>query len=259
MVRVYLLHWNEAEAGERAERLRALGYAVDTASAGSPTLVREIGADPPAACGIDLSRLPSHGREIAMLLRTRATTRRVPLVFVDGKPDKVARIRELLPDAVYTTWDGLGPALQEAIASPPADPVTPKSSFDAYAGTPLIVKLGIKPDSVVRLVDAPAGFEDVLGELPSGAAVRRGSEQAGDLSIWFVRSRAGLESDMPAMVELAAESPLWIAWPKKASGRATDLTQQIVREAGLAAGLVDYKVCSIDRTWSGLLFRRRRV
>jgi hypothetical protein len=63
---------------------------------------------------------------------------------------------------------------------------------------------------------------------------------------------------MARMATLAENGPLWIAWPKRASGAATDLTQQRVREIGLAAGLVDYKICSIDETWSGLLFTRRR-
>jgi hypothetical protein len=76
--------------------------------------------------------------------------------------------------------------------------------------------------------------------------------------IWFVRSREALEQGIAEQVARTAHAPLWIAWPKKASKVLTDLSQQIVRETGLAAGLVDYKICSIDKVWSALLFTQRK-
>ena len=111
-----------------------------------------------------------------MALRQYKATRAVPIVFVEGQPDKVERIKELLPDAKYAAWQGIGPAIQEAIDSPPADPVRPRTVFDAYAGTPLFKKLGIKDGSRVSLVDAPQRFEDKLGNLPEGVLLQR-SEQ----------------------------------------------------------------------------------
>ncbi len=129
----------------------------------------------------------------------------------------------------------------------------------AYAGTPLPKKLGIKQNSVVVLVGAPEGFRDTLGELPAGVVLRDGPSDAFDLTIWFAESRAQLNDEMDQMIVQAESAPLWIAWPKKASKVKTDLSQQVVREAGLAAGLVDYKICSINATWSGLLFTRRKV
>ncbi len=77
------------------------------------------------------------------------------------------------------------------------------------------------------------------------------------LLLWFVTSCADLERDMAKMAEAAGPPPLWIIWPKKTPILASDLTQQIVRQAGLAAGLVDYKICAVNATWSGLLFGRR--
>jgi hypothetical protein len=77
-----------------------------------------------------------------------------------------------------------------------------------------------------------------------------------DLVLWFVRTRRELESGLERQAQL--DVPLWIVWPKKTFALAGDLTQNVVRAAGLAAGLVDYKVCAVDETWSGLLFRRRR-
>jgi fermentation-respiration switch protein FrsA (DUF1100 family) len=123
-----------------------------------------------------------------------------------------------------------------------------------YSGTPLVRKLGIKPEARLGLIGAPEGFDDTLGELPPGVRVRRrlGGEPF-DVIVAFHSSRADLERRLPALA--AALDPaggLWLAWPKRASGVATDVTEDVVRSSGLAAGLVDNKVCAIDQTWSGL-------
>ena len=135
-------------------------------------------------------------------------------------------------------------------------PARPPSS--GYSGTPLPRKLGIREDSVTAIVRGPPGFEALLGPLPSGARVSRSGRGRRDLTIWFVRSAAELRRAIPAMVEASRSGGVWIAWPKKASGVATDLTGDVVRRHGLAARLVDHKVCAIDSTWSGLRFALRR-
>jgi hypothetical protein len=257
MHRVRLLHWNEEEARERAQPLCDLGYEVEHGALDRASL-RRLRAEPPDAMVIDLNRLPSQGRDVALGIRTYKATRHVPLVFVGGVPEKVARVRDLLPDAVYTTWREIDAALAEAIAHPPPDPVVPESLMAGYAGTPLPKKLGVKAGSTVALVDAPAGFEGTLGELPAGVRVHRATDESGDVTLWFVRSAAGLECGLQRMIPAAASGALWIVWPKKASGVASDLSQAVVRAAGLAAGLVDYKVCSVDATWSGLCFTQRK-
>ena len=259
--RVQLIHWNAAEARERVERLRAAGYdaAYHELTGPDPDLRRQWRENPPAAFVIDLTRLPSHGRDVALVLRQTKVTRQVPLVFVEGEPEKVARIRQLLPDAAYASWSGIGGALKRAIARPPAEPVVPSSVMAGYSGTPLPKKLGIKANSVVTLVGAPKGFGKTLGALPDAVRLRTNGSGPRDLTIWFVRSSEELRRRIKAMAALAADAPLWMAWAKKASGVATDVSEPIVRELGLATGLVDYKICAIDATWSGLLFRRRKV
>jgi CheY-like chemotaxis protein len=258
MPRVQLIHWNAAEAEERAERLRAYGYQVACPVPQGPAFFRQLGQDPPTAVIIDLGRLPSQGRDAALTLRKQASTRRIPLVLVDGEPDKVARIRELLPDATYTTWQKIDPALAQALAQPPAELVVPRSVFEPYVGRPLAAKLGIKAGAVVDMVDAPSGFRETLGDLPEGVQVREGVGEPGHLIVWFTRSRADLQRGIGSIAARLGQGKLWIAWPKRASGAATDLSQQDVREAGLAAGLVDYKIVSIDSTWSGLLFVQKK-
>lgn len=257
MQQIRLIHWNSDEAHERATRLAALGYQVNHELPNPPAFVKELAADPPAAVVIDLSRLPSQGRDLAVLIRGRKGTRTIPLVFVGGEPEKVARTRELLPDATYTAWEVIENALAEAISHPPAQPAAPGSAFAAYAGQPLAGKLGIKPGLDLCLVDAPEGFEAKLDVLPAESQVRRAIGDGCALTLWFVRSQAELVARIGKMAAEFGDVALWIAWPKKASGQTTDLTQQMVRETGLAAGLVDYKICSIDEMWSALLFTRR--
>jgi hypothetical protein len=260
MQRIRLIHWNAAEAEERSVQLQAAGYDVNGELLDSAGL-RRLRDDPPDAVVIDLSRRPSQGRDVGLTLRKYVATRPVPLVYVGGVANKVARVREFLPDAVYTTWEKIGGTLEQAIAHPPADPVVPGSLFDVYAGTPLPKKLGIKAQSTVVLVDAPEGFEGTLGELPEGAAVRRqerSSPEPPDLILWFVRSRIELERRINEIGASIGSGGLWIVWPKKSSGVVSDLSQVVVRQVGLASGLVDYKVCAVDATWSGLRFTRRK-
>jgi hypothetical protein len=127
-----------------------------------------------------------------------------------------------------------------------------------YSGTPLPRKLGIKPDSVVILLGAPKGFTQTLGVLPKGARLRARSRSRADLTVWFVRSSGELQRSVGSLARHSHQGPLWIAWPKKASGVVTDLSEPVVRRAGLAARMVDYKICAIDATWSGLLFSRKK-
>jgi hypothetical protein len=184
-------------------------------------------------------------------------TRCVPLVFAGGDPEKVARVRQHLPDATYTGWNRIRSTMKRAIKQRPSDPIVPGSGLAGYAGTPLPKKLGVRAGSVVALVGAAAGFESVLGTLPTGAVVKRTTRGQCDLVIWFVRSRSDLERGVKRLGSAAGSGGLWILWPKKASGVASDLSQTVVRAVGLGAGLVDYKVCSVDETWSGLRFAKR--
>lgn len=130
-----------------------------------------------------------------------------------------------------------------------------------YSGTPLVKKLGIKPASRLALVGAPDGFASELIGLPADVRVTTRASGSPDLVVWFVESQQALErrvKPVSALVGTATGHGLWIAWPKKASRIPTDLTENIVRDAGLAHGLVDYKVCAINQTWSGLKFARRK-
>jgi hypothetical protein len=124
-----------------------------------------------------------------------------------------------------------------------------------YSGTPLPQKLGIKAGHRVAVVGAPPGFAHTLGDLPEGATLEAtlDSRDRYNVILLFAPSRAALTRGFGRAVKrLDPSGGLWVAWPKKASGLATDLSEDDVRRTALAAGLVDNKVCAIDATWSGL-------
>lgn len=250
-----LIHWNEVEAKQKVDLLRSAGYLVKYDKF-TPDLLRER-QDPPNAIIIDLSHLPSQGRDAAMALRSYKSTRTIPLIFVDGKPEKVERIRVQIPDAAYASWNRIVKILGDAIRHPPQEVPRARSRLEGYAGTPLPQKLGIKPGYTVSLVGAPPGFRQTLGDLPENVVLRDGTRGQSNVTLWFAKSRRELEERLRRMKIFSKNAGLWIIWPKQTSKLQTDLGQPIVREAGIAAGMVDFKICSIDPTWSGLRFTLR--
>jgi hypothetical protein len=129
------------------------------------------------------------------------------------------------------------------------------SSPSGYSGTPLPHKLGIKADARLALIRAPDGFESTLGQMPPGVLVRRQARGPVDVIVAFFDDRRELARRLPGLRDaLKPAGGLWIAWPKRSSGLATDLDENVIRALGLDAGLVDNKVCAIDQTWSGLRF-----
>ncbi|MFL5974230.1 MAG: DUF3052 domain-containing protein, partial [Solirubrobacterales bacterium] len=118
---------------------------------------------------------------------------------------------------------------------------------------PLPRKLGIKEGARVALVDAPDNFEATLGALPDGVTVRTRARGPVDVIVFFTASRAKLERRIETLrSSLDPAGRLWVAWPKRASGVPTDVTEDVVREIALAHRLVDNKVAALDETWSGL-------
>lgn len=257
MARVRLIHWHAGEAASLAELLEKAGHAVEARPLETGNFAKAR-TRPPDVYVISLDRLPSHGREVAFALRESKATRHVPIVFAGGAEGKVDKIKAALPDATYATWTQIRSAVRKAIAQAPANPIVPSGRASGYSGTPLPKKLGIKPDSTLALVRAPANFESTLGELPEGVEIKKQARGRADLAVWFPSSLADLVDRIAAMDRLVGDGTLWIAWPKKTSGIVTDLSDDSVREAGLAAGLVDSKTCAIDETYSGLRFTRRR-
>jgi hypothetical protein len=135
-----------------------------------------------------------------------------------------------------------------------------------YSGTPLPKKLGISAGDLVAFRGAPETFRGALGELPHRVTVRgrvsvprKASASRLDVIVAFFTRRSDFERHLPRLMDaLDVDGGLWISWPKGSSGVPTDITEDVVRDVGVARGMVDNKVCAIDETWSGLRLVYRR-
>ena len=253
MPRVRLFHWRADEAKLLIAALRAGGYTVDYPGDKADGSWRSLRENPPCAAVIDLTRLPSHGRHVAAEIRASKSMRSIPIVFVDGDPEKVERIRKDLPDAVYTSRSRLVSALKRV--KPLADPVVAPRMMNR-TDRMTADKLGIKAGARVALIDPPADYARVLGKLPEDALLEEEPEETLPLTLWFIREPDGYLAGLGQVRKRALTSRIWIIYPK---GRnASGLTQHLIREAALSVGLVDYKVCSVNEVWTGLLFTRKK-
>lgn len=258
MAKLVIIQWKSPDAKAAAAPLRAAGHTVRVASPDGSPGMRPLLQRPPDVFVIDLNRRPSNGVGIGVLARQRKATREVPIVFAGGDRAAVAGARKVLPDATFTTWGRVRSAIKTALGKTAKKLAVP-GTMDGYSGTPLARKLGIRAGIDVVLLGAPDDFEQTLGELPEGARVRRQARGAPDLVLLFTRSRAELQRRLPAARKLVGtKGNMWLTWPKKSSGVETDLSFDVVQKLGLATGMVDFKICAVDATWSGLRFGQKK-
>jgi hypothetical protein len=122
-----------------------------------------------------------------------------------------------------------------------------------YSGRSVVQKLGIKPGFRIYVGGAPASYGDVIGPLPADVTIVPRLKAPLDMAHVFAKQAAALRKKLPACRDaISPDGMVWVSWPKKSSGVATDVTENMVRDTALSLGLVDVKVCAIDDTWSGL-------
>ncbi|HXI40858.1 MAG TPA: DUF3052 family protein [Bryobacteraceae bacterium] len=256
---IRLICWNPDLARERAKALRGAGFTVDASPLGISGLIGHFRKVSPAVVLIDLDRLPSHGREVAIVLRNSKSTRYIPIVFAGGLAEKVERVRSELPDAFFTDWKTAGTALKKALKMRLLAPVQPVAHMQRYAASSLVRKLGVKPGMKIAVLAAPDDFEEKLGALPDGADLQPKLTRQTALALWFVRSRRELADGLEYMIARLPEGGgVWVVHPKQSGRYRADFNQRDVMTAGLAAGLAVCKVCAVDADWSGLMFRRKK-
>lgn len=258
MARIRLLHWKSSEAAAYIEPLEAVGHQVDYDEEFRSALMRRWRESPPDAFVIDLSRLPSHGREIATALRQSRATRQIPIIFCEGAEDKIAKVRSELPDATYCTRATLKRALREALKTRLNAPVVPRQMMDRYAGRTAAQKLGIKEGSTVALIGAPKDYQKIIGDIPNNVEVSENFSVNADVTLCFIQDVEALQRQLSELRRHASATKLWILWRKGGSAVRGEVTEQLVREHGIDLGLVDYKVCSVNNIWSALLFATKR-
>lgn len=258
MPRVRLLHWNSQEAERHIAILQRSHHSVEYDEQFRPALMKCWRESPPGAFVIDLSRLPSQGREIAVALRQSPRTRKVPIVFCGGAEEKVSAVRSVLPDAAYCSVETLAATLRKTLLEPPADPVKPALMMERYKDRTAAQKLGIAPSSVVALIDPPSHALKILGQLPPDVEIVEEWTPQVSVMLCFLHHPHSVAATLTEVRQRASESKLWMLWRKGGSAARGDVTEGIVREYALKLGLVDYKICSVDSVWTAMLFARKK-
>jgi hypothetical protein len=249
MSRLRLIHWNAPAAERYIKLLKEPGHRVEYSPEFSPQLMREWRTSPPDAFVIDLTRLPSHGREIAIALRQNKHTRAVPILFCEGEEEKVAKIRAVLPDAVFCPFSHLKSSVRRLKS--PSVPVVPQAMMDRYAGRTAAQKLGVRAGDAVCLLEPPRDMPTALGDLPPKVSFVESPPAA--VTLLFATDPQVLRQQLSELRAFAAKTKLWVCW-KKGKSMGGGVSEGLVRETGISLGLVDYKICSVNSVWSGLLF-----
>jgi hypothetical protein len=256
MPRVRIIHWKPAEAAGLIDSVRAAGFTPEyDAEMNGPAISRAIRAHLPDAVLIDLSRLPSHGREVGIWLRGIKATRHIPLVFVNGEGEKLERVRKDLPDAAFATPADLKNVLKTSCHGLADAPLVPTQMMERYKEKPAAQKLGIIAGSTVAVMNAPRDYTHALGPLPEGVDIFEDPRSVHPVTLWFILDLEMLLAALPRMRAIAPKTKLWIVWRKGKEGR---VSQNTIRETAIEGGLVDYKICSLDAHWSGILFARKK-
>lgn len=257
-----LVCWNQADIERHATELRRAGYRVVADPLANPggaiRYFRELNPD---AVLIDLDRLPSHGRELGMSLRASKSTCHLPLIFAGGVAKKVEPIRAAILGATFTDWDGVAAATKRAMAQPETPRLRSRELPKSTAAGALERKLDIKPQTHFAIV-APNNdalwLSELLSSLPDNAVAQSHVDRLTTLALFVVHTRRELaQAFLLTQKSLLPHVSFWIVHPKQTSPLAADFSQDDVREAGLAQGFVDYKVCAVDKDWSALKFARR--
>jgi hypothetical protein len=257
-LRIRLICWNDNLASEHGRILSDAGFAVNAAAMRNASgIIGHFKAHPVDAVVIDLDRLPSYGREVAIVLRNSKSTRMLPIIFAGGVEDKVARLRTELPDAGFASWDKIKPAIQRAVKSSPVSPVQPTPHMQRWSGSNLVHKLGISAGMTVPVIGDSNELGQLLDPLPDSATLSRRITPNTALALYLVNSLADASSAYEhASAHLPRAASFWIIHPKRTSKQAVDFTQEDIRLLGIEHGFVDYKVCSVSDLLSGLKFTR---
>jgi hypothetical protein len=251
---VFLIHWHQNEAEELASLISNASLQVTGRNPEPGRSLREVKAAAPHGILISLDRMPAHGREVAAVLLRSPATRNLPLLFVGGLPEKRAMVKANLPHVPHADWNVAADQMKQLLSKPHVAAPPPAQYMERFAERTVAQKLGVKETMKVGLVNEPEAWQDYLP-----AAVLSEERRGLDLLIWFVTRRTELEGRIDQYSLRANEGRLWIIYPKGASKIPRDVDQALIRQTALSSGLVDYKIAAIDKDWTGLLFRNKKL
>jgi hypothetical protein len=259
---VKLLSWH-AQIAAKAASLRGNGITIDAVPlVRTSAVIGELARLNPAVLVLDLDRLPSNSREIALMLRASKSARHIPILLAgsepseDGPPDKYARLKSELPDVPYAAWLEARSEVAKLLGQPRSEPYTvpPPRVYK----TSLSQKLGVLPSKTqsatkarqIALLGAPEGFVELLGDLPETVKFSSKLSASANLAICFIRS---LDDDFSGTLDLLTfrlpqAASVWIAYPKRNSGSHRDFNENDLRQSALAAGFVTTRSVQSTRT-----------
>gem|GEM_PF-439199 len=237
--------------------IQALGMELDNITEIEPVSLKRTIDSGCRAIAIDLFCAPSTGRDLGIYLRKYKPSRFLPLVFLGGKEEEVQKIRDILPDAFYLSYEEVRYQLATIIDIVNENPVVPQSVFEAYKNVPLSKKLGIKPGMRIVSINTPEGFVSLLTDIDD-LNIIEDYDESNDLILWFLASEEHMTTQYDQIATMIGKGGIWIIWRKKQSSHEPYMNEVMVRKFGLANDLVDYKICSVNREWTGLKFVRRK-
>lgn len=271
MPMIKLLSWH-ADIAAKAASLKQKGITIDASPlVRTSAVIGELARLNPAVLVLDLDRLPSNSREIALMLRTSKSARHIPILLTgnepseEGLPGKYARLKSELPDIPYAIWPNAPAAVKKLLEQPRNAPhiVPPLRVYT----TSLAQKLGILPGKTqsasaprqVAILNSPEDFVEQLGDLPDTVKFTSKLAASTHLALCFIRTLPDLAATLDLLtLRLPLKASAWIIYPKRSSSKHRDFNESDVRSSTLAAGFVDYKICSIDKDWSAMKFAHRK-
>ncbi|HYZ87048.1 MAG TPA: hypothetical protein VE621_21715 [Bryobacteraceae bacterium] len=251
MAKFALVHWNESEAEARVREASSKGVGLELLRLQPGRTVQTIRSVNPEALLIDLTRMPSNGRAVASVLRSQRSTCHIPILFVGGEPQKVEKALADAPGSQWCEWENIAKAIPKLLAT------APKTVAKHHSEVPVAKKLNLLGGKTICVLNAPESFLALL-ESVDGLTVHDQLNRKFDSVLLFTTTMNELEAGLAAIFRRTFELPLTLAWPKRASGADSELSMPLLREYLKEFGYIDYKVASIDKTWSAMLFSRAR-
>lgn len=248
--RALLLHWKEAELAGLSSQLSGSGFEVEAyvpvPGEGLKGLVARNRPDLLLVC---LDRLPSHGHAVADHFRKRKDARMIPIVFVGGAPDKVEKIRAAMPGCWFTGWGTAVETMQQAISG--SAPPAPKVKSQQPPPRGLYEKLGLKADSEVAVLGAPADLYRLVPDLPFEVFEVDQPGPRTDVTLWFLRSMDEADDGFSWIAARMSRPRIWTFYRR---GSKSGMNWGLISERAAAVGLAQYKILRFDDEWTGVAF-----
>lgn len=256
MARVLLYHWKEEEAGELVKRLESWGHTVGWRGmrVNKGTKITSPYQFRAEVIVFDLSRMPVYSKYQAQLVRKGRTTAHIPFVFVEGAADKVEAMRRMFPEETFTDWKKLKGVLGKMKTTSLEARALPDTVAEPVRE--LWQKLGLKAGMAVALGaalgDAPREFWNALGNVPEGIDYEAPMHRAA-MAFFFLEDPESLGRQLDAIERVGARIPVWLIYRKGG------LKMPELRAIMIDCGLIDSKICMVNKNWAGILVKRRKV